>query len=266
MNKLFLVRLELKELRLTMDGYENQLKPQSIEQYNYFSREVGRIENGIKGLEKDKEVLKKYENLILEKDKIVSKIKALQKQIKDAKANEDLDNKKLETFEEEFKTILFKLDFLKDGFDNNKIDNLDKSIIEKGKKNIPIINRIYEQIKIDREDYYPKIDGVNLYNITSSSGLIRIILSYYLALLKTSILYKDSTNHPFILMFDEPRQQNLDFDTFNHFIEELYQIQVEYPKCFQVILASPVKGNIKAQDLRLALNKVNNKLIKEIIE
>ena len=26
------------------------------------------------------------------------------------------------------------------------------------------------------------------------------------------------------------------------------------------------KGNIKAQDLRLALNKVNNKLIKEIIE
>ncbi|WP_283748506.1 hypothetical protein, partial [Bacillus cereus] len=176
-----------------MDGYENQLKPQSIEQYNYFSREVGRIENGIKGLEKDKEVLKKYENLILEKDKIVSKIKALQKQIKDAKANEDLDNKKLETFEEEFKTILFKLDFLKDGFDNNKIDNLDKSIIEKGKKNIPIINRIYEQIKIDREDYYPKIDGVNLYNITSSSGLIRIILSYYLALLKTSILYKDST-------------------------------------------------------------------------
>lgn len=58
MNKLFLVRLELKELRLTMDGYENQLKPQSIEQYNYFSREVGRIENGIKGLEKDKEVLK----------------------------------------------------------------------------------------------------------------------------------------------------------------------------------------------------------------
>ena len=67
MNKLFLVRLELKELRLTMDGYENQLKPQSIEQYNYFSREVGRIENGIKGLEKDKEVLKIRKSYIRER-------------------------------------------------------------------------------------------------------------------------------------------------------------------------------------------------------
>ncbi|UPG66091.1 hypothetical protein [Metabacillus endolithicus] len=143
---------------------------------------------------------------------------------------------------------------------------MDKSIKDKGRKNISVISRIYEQIKIDIEDYYPKIDGVNLYNITSSSGLIRIILSYYLALLKTSLIYEDSTNHPFFLVMDEPRQQNLDFDTFNHFLEQLYEIKEEYPKQFQVIVASSVKGKIEEKDVRLILNKVNNKLIKEITE
>ncbi len=264
-NKLFLIRLELKELRKTMNSYEDQLKPQSMEQYNYFSREVGRIENSIKELEKDKKVLRKYENITKEKNEVADKMKNLKKYIKDAKASEDLDNKKLETFKEKFKNILFELDFLKDGFDTAKVDDLDKSIKEKGNKTVSVITRIYEQIIIDREDYYPKIDGVNLYNITSSSGLIRIILSYYLALLKTSLLYKDSTNHPFFLILDEPRQQNLDFDTFNHFLEQLYEIKEEYPKQFQVIIASSEKGKIEEEDIRLTLNK-NNKLIKEISE
>ncbi|WP_242301751.1 AAA family ATPase [Bacillus cereus group sp. BfR-BA-01361] len=265
-NKLFLARLELKNLRETMDDYEDQLKPQSLEQYNYFSREIGRIENSIKELEKDKEVLKKYEILIKEKDKVAERIKELRQKIKAAKASENLDNEKLETFESEFKDMLFKLDFLKDGFDTAKVESLDKSIKEKGKKNISVIGRIYEQIVIDADDYYPKIDGVNLYNITSSSGLIRIILSYYLALLKTSLIYKKSTNHPCLLILDEPRQQNLDFDTFNHFLEQLYELKKDYPEQFQVILASSVKGNILDGDIRLFLSKVNNKLIKQIIE
>ena len=39
-SKLFLTQLELKELRNTMDSYEEQLKPQNMEQYNYFSRKL----------------------------------------------------------------------------------------------------------------------------------------------------------------------------------------------------------------------------------
>lgn len=265
-NKLFLARLELEDLKKTMDSYEKELKPQSMEQYSYFSREVGRIENSIIELEKDKEVLRKYENITKEKDKIAAKIKKLRKSIREAKASEDLDSKKLETFEEEFKNILFKLDFLKDGFDTVKVNNLDKSIKEKGKKNISVITRIYKQIKIDKEDYYPKIDGVNLYNITSSSGLVRIILSYYLSLLKVGLLFEGSTNHPYLLILDEPRQQNLDLDTFNKFLDELYFLKKEYPKRLQIIVASSEEGKIKEKDIRLYLNQRDNKLIKEIIE
>ncbi|OXS72149.1 hypothetical protein B1B01_07075 [Priestia filamentosa] len=249
-----------------MNSYEEQLKPQNLEQYNYFSREIGRMENAIKELKKDKEVFNKYEELVKIKEKVSSRITELRKEIRNAKANEKLDNKKLVYFETTFKEILFKLDFLKDGFDTVKVDNLDESIKDKGKKSLSVIRRIYEQIEIDLDDYYPKIEGVNLYNITSSSGLVRIILSYYLALLKTSLKFKNSINHPFILILDEPRQQNLDFDTFNHFLEQLFDIKKDYPKQFQVIIASSVKGNCTKEDIILNLNKVNNKLIKEIKE
>ena len=85
-------------------------------------------------MEKDKEVLKKYEKLVNEKDKVANRIKEIKGKIKDAKASADLDNEKLITFETEFKEILFELDFLKDGFDTVKIDNLGKAIKEKGKR------------------------------------------------------------------------------------------------------------------------------------
>lgn len=39
-----------------------------------------------------------------------------------------------------------------------------------------------------------------------------------------------------------------------------------YPKQPQVILVSSVTGNILEQDIRLFLNKVNKKLIKQIVE
>ena len=46
---------------------------------------------------------------------------------------------------------------------------------QKGKS---VIDNIYEKIIID-PSYYPKIEKVNLYNITSSSGLIRLIILLY---------------------------------------------------------------------------------------
>lgn len=263
-SKLFLARLELKELKKAMDNYEEQLRPRNLEQYNFYSREIGRLENSIKELEKEKQVLKKYEDLLKEKEEIDNHISDLRRKITNAKADKALDREKLDYFEKEFKDILFELDFLKDGFDANKVEDIDKSkFLDKKKKGLSVIDEIYEQIKIDSEDYYPKIEGINLYNITSSSGLIRIILSYYLALLKTCLKYKSSTNHPLLLILDEPRQQNLDMDTFNKFLDQFKCLKKKYPKQFQIILASSEKGNYKDEDIRLDL-KENIFLIQEI--
>jgi len=80
------------------------------------------------------------------------------------------------------------------------------------------------------------------------------------------LLFESSTNHPYLLILDEPRQQNLDLDTFNKFLDELYLLKKEYPKRLQIIVASSEEGKIKEKDIRLYLNERDNKLIKEIIE
>lgn len=71
-------------------------------------------------------------------------------------------------------------------------------------------------IKLDSTDNYtPYLDNFDIYNISSSSDNIRIILSYYLALLQTSIKQQKLKKiiYPNILILDEPKQQNLDNDS-----------------------------------------------------
>ncbi|MFA6151549.1 MAG: hypothetical protein WC716_09525 [Chitinophagaceae bacterium] len=90
---------------------------------------------------------------------------------------------------------------------NNIQSNVSRLGLFKGNK--ALIN----SIKVDSNDNYtPYLDNYDIYNISSSSDNIRIILSYYLALLQTSIKFKnlDSINFPNILILDEPKQQNLD--------------------------------------------------------
>jgi len=75
---------------------------------------------------------------------------------------------------------------------------------------------LIRSIKVDGNDNYtPYLDNYDIYNISSSSDNIRIILSYYLSLLQTSIKFKnlDSLNFPNFLILDEPKQQNLDNDS-----------------------------------------------------
>jgi len=75
---------------------------------------------------------------------------------------------------------------------------------------------LISSIKVDNNDNYaPYLDNYDIYNISSSSDNIRIILSYYLSLLQTSIKFKtlDTISFPNILILDEPKQQNLDNDS-----------------------------------------------------
>lgn len=266
--KLTTARFELKEIKNQMDDYEDFLKPKNLEQYIYYSREIGRISNSSKELEKDKEIISKYEKLKIEKDELQVKIDDFKEKKKDALKKQEQDKNKIRYFETEFKKLLSKFDFLRQGFENKRIEEIKEEL----KKNNglveaqeTVIQKIYKNIKIDTKDYNPKIEGMNLYNITSSSGLIRIILSYYITLLKTALKYKSDTNHPFLLILDEPRQQNLDIETFNAFLNELYSLQSKYTNQFQVIIASSEKGECKDEDIRLHLRE-DNYLLKELIE
>lgn len=80
------------------------------------------------------------------------------------------------------------------------------------KGNANLIN----SIRLDASDNYtPYLDNFDIYNISSSSDNIRIILSYYLAILQTSLKLKNKSKiiFPDVLILDEPKQQNLDSDS-----------------------------------------------------
>ncbi|WP_426092891.1 AAA family ATPase [Flavobacterium sp. DSR3-2] len=104
-------------------------------------------------------------------------------------------------------------------------DNIHKNLKALGifKSNQNLIN----EIKIDENDNYsPYLDNYDIYNISSSSDNIRIILSYYLSLLQTSITFKENEKikFPNILILDEPKQQNLDNDSLINCVEEIEKI------------------------------------------
>jgi len=62
------------------------------------------------------------------------------------------------------------------------------------------------------------------YNIKfdlSASDFIHCLWSYYTAIFKTSVAYQ--TNHPMLLIFDEPKQQDMAMVNFKSFLTELSQ-------------------------------------------
>lgn len=245
-SKLFLFKLDIREIQETINELDLKLKPTYLKEYHVLSREIGKLNSEINNLIRERSIISKYESQVKDLVAIENEITTLEGKI-NTKEDKDEDKSKLIYFTSEFKKFLKDLDFIKDGFDGEKLNEA--------------TNKIFRQIGIDKNDYRPKIDGKNLFYITSSSGLIRIILSYYLALLTTSIT-KD-TNYPKILIFDEPRQQNLDEETFNEFTKILKSLEKEFKGEIQIIFTSGNKGTLKEEDTVLDLGK-NTFLIEEL--
>lgn len=100
-------------------------------------------------------------------------------------------------------------------------------------------NTLTSNIKLEASDNYtPSLEIYDIYNISSSSDYIRIILSYYLALLQASIklFYVDRIKYPNLLILDEPKQQNLDDKDIKSFIKIIEEIPTS--KDWQIILTT----------------------------
>jgi hypothetical protein len=140
-------------------------------------------------------------------------------------------------------------------------DNVKKLRLLKGK------DSLIASIKIDDKDSYsPYLEEYDLYNISSSSDNVRIILSYYLSLLQTSIeSYNPKIKFPNLLILDEPKQQNLDNIDLNNFIDILEHLPKD--SC-QVILTtfseSSKDKRLFKQFIKLEMVSETDYLIKEI--
>jgi len=97
----------------------------------------------------------------------------------------------------------------------------------------------------DFENYTPYLDNFDIYNISSSSDNIRIILSYYLALLQTAANINDKKiRYPCFLLIDEPKQQNLDEEDLYTSIDLVTKLDKNKS---QVILTTHVKEKKKVE-------------------
>jgi ABC-type ATPase involved in cell division len=72
---------------------------------------------------------------------------------------------------------------------------------------------------LDRSSYKPTREGFDVLHDVSASDNIRVIAAYLTALLELAREFK--TNHPGLLILDEPRQQNMKWGHFAKILERL---------------------------------------------
>lgn len=76
-----------------------------------------------------------------------------------------------------------------------------------------------DTVSIDLDGYRPKREGFDLAYAVSASDHVRIIAAYITALFETARTMK--TNHPGLLLLDEPRQQNMQWPDFAKILRRL---------------------------------------------
>ncbi|AKB50443.1 Chromosome partition protein smc [Methanosarcina barkeri str. Wiesmoor] len=116
------------------------------------------------------------------------------------------------------------------------------------------------------DNYTPSLEIYDISNISSSSDYIRIILSYYLALLQASIKlsYVDRIRYPNLLILDEPKQQNLDDNDIRAFVKIITKI----PNIdeWQIILTTfnPNEKDLLAKYIKYEMINKKDFLLKKI--
>ena len=150
-------------------------------------------------------------------------------------------------------------DFLSN-LDRQKLSFLQNSFIDMLRK-FNYQSKSFDAIKIATDTYLPeaqKMVGEQLfYNIkfnSSASDFIRCLWAYY-----TAINFK--TRHPLLLMFDEPKQQDMAIGNFRAFLIELSQFKDQQILVFASFEDSDESFTEVTQGLNFSLNRIEQKLI-----
>ena len=125
-------------------------------------------------------------------------------------------------------------------------------------------------IDISYDNYLPvaqKQFGEDLKNYdlrfdSSASDFIRCIWAYTCSLYLTSVKY--NANHPKLLMFDEPKQQDISISHFKSFLQELSSYREGQILLFASFENSEESYKIATEGLKFNLIHIKNKLIKPI--
>ena len=172
---------------------------------------------------------------------------------------------------ENWKKILEKQEKLKNNIfsanDLDKIENLTRNfklLLSKFNYSSKTIN----DLAISKENYLPLAKKPNdnlFYNIrfdSSASDFVRSIWAYTCSLYKTS--EEKNGNHPKLLMFDEPKQQDMSINDFTSFLNELSTYKTAQTLLFASFENSDETFNKATEGIDFHLNYIDDKLIKPI--
>lgn len=183
---------------------------------------------------------------------------------------EDL-KKQIKSLSFEYKTILTEKKRINDGYSDNDIkkikeveNNFRESIRDFQYESKPV-----NTISISQENYLPltKLDTGEIYNIrfdSSASDFIRCLWAYYISLMQTSIRYQG--NHPKLLMFDEPKQQDMSEEGFRVFLHKLSEYKDEQIFVFASFENKNESFDSVTNGIDFNLVKIDGKLIKPMAE
>lgn len=159
----------------------------------------------------------------------------------------------------------FPKDFFSD-VDSKKIIALENNFVSLLKK-FNYQSKPFNAIRISKDSYLPvaqKMAGENLfYNIkfdSSASDFIRCLWAYYTSLMSTSIQFR--TNHPMLLIFDEPKQQDMAISNFRSFLTELSYFKEQQVIVFASFENSDESFKEATDGIDFSLNRIEVKLIK----
>ncbi|MBX9809948.1 hypothetical protein K2X92_06165 [Candidatus Gracilibacteria bacterium] len=154
--------------------------------------------------------------------------------------------------------------------DIEKLDYLEKTFRELLQNYGYQSERSFDKIFISKETYLPIVTSgygetrvsYNIISHSSGSDMIRSIWAYTVALMRTSIHF--NANHPGIIIFDEPKQQEASISDFRSFIKDLGSTHTG-----QIIVLASFENedssfNIVTEGVLFKLNKINGKLIKKL--
>lgn len=177
----------------------------------------------------------------------------------------------LSSLSKKWKKILEEQEKLKkDAFSPNDISKL-KSLTDNFKSLLRAFNyssKAINDIAISDENYLPLAKKPNddlVYNIrfdSSASDFVRSIWAYTCSLYKTS--NEKHGNHPNLLMFDEPKQQDLSINDFTSFLKELATYKNAQTLLFASFENSDETFEKATSDIEFHLNYIDEKLIKPI--
>ena len=180
----------------------------------------------------------------------------------------------LKTYVVEFGTLLGKEQSLPSNFfsydDQQKLATLEGSLVSL-LRTFEYSSKPLNEVKVSHHNYLPVIERRLENNMTrqdsikfssSASDFIRCIWAYTIALLKCS--FRHNGNHPRLLIFDEPKQQDISMHDFRLFLTELSNL-LEH----QIIVFASFENHDDSFDestkgLNFKLNRIDQRMVKPI--